>query len=193
MEISGQEILTRDKVSLRLTLNCGYSITDVIRFRQDVEECEEQIRLAAQLAIREYVSGVCLDDLLAGKEQMAAQVLAALRAKEHIYHVAFHEAGVKDIILPGEYRSILNTVLLAEKQAQANVITRREEAAATRTLMNTAKLMDENKTLYRLKEMEYIERVCQFVGNINLNGSGSLLSQLAGVLGADGQQKGTER
>lgn len=193
MEISGQEILTRDKVSLRLTMNCTYAITDVLLFRQNVEDCEEQIRLAAQLAIRAYVSGVTLDELLEGKEQMAARVLATLQEKEGIYAVEFYEAGVKDIILPGEYRSILNTVLLAEKQAQANVIARREEAAATRSLMNTAKLMDENNTLYRLKEMEYIERVCQFVGTINLNGGGSLLNQLAGVLGADGQQKGTER
>ena len=54
------------------------------------------------------------------------------------------DAGVKDIILPGEIRDIMNTVLIAEKRAQANVITRREEVASTRSLLNTAKLMEEN-------------------------------------------------
>ena len=44
----------------------------------------------------------------------------------------------------------MNTVLVAEKRAQANVITRREEVASTRSLLNTAKLMDENQTLYCL-------------------------------------------
>ncbi len=92
------------------------------------------------------------------------------------------EAGVKDIILPGEIREIMNTVLIAEKKAQANVISRREEVASTRSLLNTAKLMDENKTLYKLKELEYVERICENVGNITLNGSGDILAQLTSIL-----------
>ena len=72
----------------------------------------------------------------------------------------------------------MNTVLIAQKQAQANVITRREEVASTRSLLNTAKLMDENKTLYKLKELEYLERICQNVGEINVNGHQELLEQL---------------
>ena len=93
------------------------------------------------------------------------------------------DAGVKDIILPGEIRDIMNTVLIAEKRAQANVITRREEVASTRSLLNTAKLMEENPTLYRLKELEHIERICENVGSLNLNGSGGVLSQLFALLG----------
>lgn len=94
----------------------------------------------------------------------------------------FSDAGVKDIILPGEIRDIMNTVLLAEKKAQANVITRREEVASTRSLLNTAKLMDENQTLYKLKELEYLEKICDNVGNISVSGGSDLLSQLTGVL-----------
>ena len=96
--------------------------------------------------------------------------------------VEITDAGVKDIILPGEIREIMNTVLVAEKRAQANVITRREEVASTRSLLNTAKLMDENQTLYKLKELEYVERICENVGNINLNSNGDILTQLATLL-----------
>ena len=74
-------------------------------------------------------------------------------------------------------------MLIAEKKAQANVITRREEVASTRSLLNTAKLMDENKTLYKLKEMECLERICTQVGNINVAGSGTLLEQLNNLMG----------
>ena len=91
-------------------------------------------------------------------------------------------AGIKDIILPGEIRDIMNTVLVAERKAQANVITRREEVASTRSLLNTAKLMEENKTLYKLKEMECLERICAQVGNIQVTGGGALLEQLKGLL-----------
>ena len=76
----------------------------------------------------------------------------------------------------------MNTVLIAEKQAQANVISRREEVASTRSLLNTAKLMDENATLYKLKELEYAERIFQHVDNVSLNGNGDLISQLSALL-----------
>ena len=92
-------------------------------------------------------------------------------------------AGIKDIILPGEIREIMNTVLIAEKKAQANVIMRREEVASTRSLLNTARLMDENQTLFKLKEMEYLERICDKVGSISLNGGRGALAQLAELAG----------
>ena len=95
----------------------------------------------------------------------------------------FLNSGIKDIILPGEIRDIMNTVLVAERRAQANVITRREEVASTRSLLNTARLMDENKTLYKLKELECLERICAQVGSINVAGGGALLEQLKALMG----------
>ncbi|MOA58748.1 hypothetical protein D3C78_1831960 [compost metagenome] len=80
-------------------------------------------------------------------------------------------------------RDIINTVLLAEKRAQANLITRREETASTRSLLNTAKLMDENQTLFRLKELEFLERICEKIGSISFTGGGDLLEQLNSLLG----------
>ena len=76
----------------------------------------------------------------------------------------------------------MNTVLVAEKKAQANVISRREEVASTRSLLNTARLMDENETLYKLKELEYVERICEKVGNIYLSTGGDILTQLTSSL-----------
>ena len=114
---------------------------------------------------------------------MSKYVFQKLKEKEAELFVEIKDAGVKDIILPGEIRDIMNTVLVAEKKAQANVITRREEVASTRSLLNTAKLMEENQTLYKLKELEYVERICENVGNINVNGNSDMLSQLLGIVG----------
>jgi regulator of protease activity HflC (stomatin/prohibitin superfamily) len=108
-------------------------------------------------------------------------VLRQLQAKQDALYVEFTDAGLKDVILPGEIRDIMNTVLVAEKNAQANVITRREEVASTRSLLNTAKLMEENATLYKLKELEYLERICDKVGEISVGG-GNLLSELRGIV-----------
>ena len=112
---------------------------------------------------------------------MGAYLTEKLREKEGELYLTVMEAGVKDIILPGEIRDIMNTVLIAEKRAQANVITRREEVASTRSLLNTAKLMDENQTLYRLKELEYLEKICEHVGSIHVSG-GNVLEQLSALM-----------
>lgn len=181
MNITGQEILTADKVSLRINFVCNYRVTDYVKILTEIDDFEEQMHVAAQLALREYVGKYKLDEILENKSQMTEFVFEKLKAKENELFVEITDAGVKDIILPGEIREIMNTVLVAEKRAQANVITRREEVASTRSLLNTAKLMDENQTLYKLKELEYVERIFENVGNISIAG-GDILSQLTGLI-----------
>lgn len=184
LTVAGQELLTKDKVTLRISLVCNYRITDPLSLRTQVGDPEEQLRVAAQLALRSYVGNCRLDEILENKEALSAYVWESLKAREAELFLSVASAGVKDIILPGEIRDIMNTVLLAEKKAQANVITRREEVASTRSLLNTARLMEENATLYRLKEMEMVERICANVGEIRLSGQGDMLSQLLGLLQA---------
>ena len=186
MNITGQEILTHDKVALRINFVCNYKVTDYIKIHTEIDDYIEQIHITCQLALREYVSKHKFDEILENKEQMTAFVFERLKSKEKELFVEFKDAGVKDIILPGEIRDIMNTVLIAEKKAQANVITRREEVASTRSLLNTAKLMDENKTLYKLKELEFLERICENVGNIEISGKGDVLTQLAEILQSKG-------
>ncbi len=182
LDITGQEMLTQDKVTLRINFVCNYKITDYVKIATGIDNYQEQLHVAAQLALRDYVGKHRLDDILENKQAISEVVFENLKAKENTLFINVSSADVKDIILPGEIRDIMNTVLVAEKKAQANVITRREEVASTRSLLNTAKLMEENPTLYRLKELEYVERICQNVGNINVNGFGDLLSQLTKTL-----------
>ena len=182
MDISGQEMMSLDKVALRINFVCNYKITDYVKIHTEIDDYEKQLHILLQLALREYVGKYSLDDILENKEQLSHAMLARLKEKEAEYFVTFSEAGVKDIILPGEIRNIMNTVLLAEKKAQANVITRREEVASTRSLLNTAKLLDENQTLYKLKELEYLEKICDNVGSISVTGGTDLLTQLTQIL-----------
>lgn len=182
MDITGQEMMTLDKVALRINFVASYKITDYVKIHTEIDDCEQQIHILLQLALREYVGKYRLDEILENKEQLSSAMLARLKEQEAAYFVSFSAAGVKDIILPGEIRNIMNTILIAEKKAQANVITRREEVASTRSLLNTAKLMDENQTLYKLKELEYLEKICDNVGNISVTGGTDLLTQLTQIL-----------
>jgi regulator of protease activity HflC (stomatin/prohibitin superfamily) len=182
LDITGQEILTTDKVALRINFVCNYKITDAVNLLSKIKDYKNQIYIMTQIALREYVGKYKFDELLDQKESIASYVLAKLQEKQQDYFIEFSTAGIKDIILPGEIRDIMNTVLIAEKTAQANVITRREEVASTRSLLNTAKLMEENQTLYKLKELEYLEKICDKVGNISVSGGNNLLTQLNELL-----------
>ena len=181
LDIAGQEILTADKVSLRINFVCNYKITDAVKIISEIKDYKAQIYTLTQLVLREYIGRFRFDELLEQKDSIAAFVLKQLQDKQDNLFVEFLDAGLKDIILPGEIRDIMNTVLVAEKNAQANVIARREEVASTRSLLNTAKLMEENATLYKLKELEYLEKICDKVGSISV-GSGNLLSELRGIM-----------
>lgn len=184
LEIGGQEILTADRVGIRLNITCTYRIADAKRMVETLKGVDNLLHTRIQLVVREYVGRYRLDEILEQKETIAGFLYERVREEQEQYCVEVLTIGIKDIILPGEIRDIMNTVLIAEKRAQANVITRREEVASTRSLLNTAKLMDENKTLYKLKELECLERICTQVGNISVAGSGTLLQQMKELLGA---------
>jgi len=181
LDMTGQEIMTEDKITLRLNFVCHYKVVDPLKI-VEIKDFEEQLYIVMQLILREYVGALKLDDILLKKQEIGNYVLEKLKEKSNSFGVKFLFAGVKDIILPGEIKEILNTVLIAQKKAHANVITRREEVASTRSLLNTAKLMEENQTLYRLKELEFLERICEKIGNVSLTGGNSLLEELNKLL-----------
>jgi len=178
LDISGQEILTADKVSLRVNFICTYQVTDPVSIVTRLKDYKTQLHVLVQLILREFTGKYRFDELLRQKESIGGFVLEKLRERESEFFIKFSDAGIKDIILPGEIRDIMNTVLIAEKSAQASVITRREETAATKSLLDTARLMDENTTLYKLKELEYLERICERVGSISVDTGGGILSNL---------------
>jgi regulator of protease activity HflC (stomatin/prohibitin superfamily) len=158
MEVSGQDILTKDKVSLRINLTALWQVDDVIKAREALQNFVEYIYKELQFAVREAIGGRTLDELLGAKGDLDREIQASARGKIEQHGIKLASVGIKDVILPGEMKEILNRVVEAEKVAQANLIKRREETAATRSLLNTARLMDENPTLLRLKELETLER-----------------------------------
>jgi regulator of protease activity HflC (stomatin/prohibitin superfamily) len=170
MEVAGQEILTRDKVSLRVNLTALWQVQDVVKARSRLVNFVEFVYKELQFALREAVGTRTLDELLGQKGALDREIADVVRSKIEEHGLAVRSVGVKDIILPGEMKTILNQVVEAEKVAQANLIKRREETAATRSLLNTARLMDENPTLLRLKELETLEKVTEKIDKLTVFG-----------------------
>ncbi|MCX2680166.1 slipin family protein [Galbibacter sp. EGI 63066] len=178
LEIAGQELLTKDKATIRINFYTQYKVTDVEKALLENKDYEKQLYVLLQLAIRGFVGTYTLDELLENKENIAQAVFETVKTEAEKLGVKVLNTGIRDVILTGDMRDIMNQVLVAQKRAQANVITRREETASTRSLLNTAKLMDENEMLFKLKEMEYVEKIADKIGEITVAGNGNVVSQL---------------
>jgi regulator of protease activity HflC (stomatin/prohibitin superfamily) len=182
VEVSGQEMLTRDKVSLRVNLAASYRVVDAVAARTRVAKYAEHVYRELQFGLRKAVASKSLDELLGDKASLDGDIFAWVRGRVTEFGVEMLGVGVKDVILPGEMKEILNAVVQAEKSAQANVIRRREEANAMRSALNTARLIEDSPTLMRLKELEVLEKVTEKIDKLTVfGGLDGLMKQLVGI------------
>ncbi len=170
IEVPGQEILSRDKVSLRVNILAEYQVQDPVKAKQSIKDFEAYFYRLLQLSIRQALGKKTLEEILAEKTELDESSISVVRAEMLALGVEVSTVALKDIILPGDMREIMNQVVSAEKQAQANLIRRREETAATRSLLNTAKLLEDNPILVRLKELETLEKLVEKVDRLTVSG-----------------------
>jgi regulator of protease activity HflC (stomatin/prohibitin superfamily) len=124
-----------------------------------VDDARQALYRETQLALRALVGARELDGFLADKDGVATELEQALRARAAAMGLELVKAGIRDLILPGDMKDLFNKVTEAKKAAEANLIARREETAAIRSQANTAKLLQDNPTLMRLRELEVLEKV----------------------------------
>jgi regulator of protease activity HflC (stomatin/prohibitin superfamily) len=158
-DVAGQEIMTADKVTLRVNLLVTYQVADAQRAITAVADYTQALYREAQLVLRAAVGGKTLDALLGDKESVGGEVKNTLTARAAEMGVRVISVGLRDIVLPGDMKTLLNQVIAATKEAEANLIRRREETAAARSQANTAKLLAESPALARIKELEMLKEV----------------------------------
>lgn len=173
VDVNGQDIMTADKVSLRLNAQVTYRVVDARKAVSLADDVRQSLYRETQLALRAVVGARELDAFLADKDAVAADVEQLVRHRADVLGLQIASIGIRDVILPGNMQDLMNKVTEAKKAAEANLIGRREETAAIRSQANTAKLLAENPTLMRLRELEILEHVAKS-------------SQLSVVLGEKG-------
>jgi SPFH domain / Band 7 family len=169
LEVTAQEILTKDRVGIRVTLTAFTKVIDPEKAALAAGDVANTLYRLVQFAIREAVATRTLDEILAARDTIDREVRVFVTQRAGDLGVEIGEIGVKDVILPGDVRELLNKVVEAERTAKANLIRRQEETAATRSLLNTARLMEDNPLLLRLKELEALEKLVEKVGRIDLH------------------------
>ena len=194
LEVTAQEIMTKDRVGIRVTLTAFTKIIDPEKVVMAADDVSTTIYRLIQFAIREAVATRSLDEILAARDAIDSEVRSFVSDRALELGVEVGEIGIKDVILPGDVRELLNKVVEAERVAKANLIRRQEETAATRSLLNTSKLMSDNPLLLRLKELEALERLVEKVGRIDLHaGEGGGLETLLKKLYTLTPEKGGDR
>jgi regulator of protease activity HflC (stomatin/prohibitin superfamily) len=159
LDVAGQEIITADKVTLRLNAVVAFKVADPQKAVAVVEDHRQALYREAQLALRAAIGARELDALLAEKDAVARELLTAVRQRVAGFGLEVESLGIRDVILPGEMKELMNKVTQARKAAEANLIVRREEVAAARSQANTARILESNPTLMRMRELEVLEKV----------------------------------
>lgn len=167
VDISGQEIMTADKVTLRMNAVVTYKIVDAKKAVAQTDDVRQALYRDTQLVLRSVVGARELDSFLTDKDTVAKEIDLAIRDRAGELGLEIASVGIRDIILPGEMKDLMNKVTEAKKAAEANLIVRREETAAMRSQANTAKLLSDNPTLMRLRELEVLEKIASS-GKMNI-------------------------
>jgi regulator of protease activity HflC (stomatin/prohibitin superfamily) len=167
LDVGGQEIMTADKVTLRLNAVITYRVADARRAVSAADDARQALYREAQLALRAVVGARELDALLADKDVVARETEALLGRRAGELGLEVLSAGIRDVILPGDMKELMNKVTEARKAAEANLVTRREETAAMRSQANTARLLADNPLLMRLRELEALEKIAA-AGHLNV-------------------------
>jgi len=167
IDVGGQEIMTADKVTLRLNAVVTYRVADPRRAVCATEDAKQALYRETQLALRAVVGARDLDALLGDKDVVARETEETLRRRANELGVLVLSSGIRDVILPGEMKDLMNKVTEARKAAEANLVFRREETAAMRSQVNTAMLLTDNPVLMRLRELEALEKIAS-AGHLNV-------------------------
>ena len=167
VDVSGQEIMTSDKVTLRINAVVTYKIADARKALSQTDDVRQALYRETQLVLRSVVGARELDAFLSDKDSVAKEIEDNVRRRASELGLDLASVGIKDVILPGEMKDLMNKVTQAKKAAEANLIARREETAAMRSQANTAKLLAESPTLMRLRELEVLEKIA-VAGKLNI-------------------------
>lgn len=182
--VSGQEILTSDKIGVRVSLIAIYLVIDPVIAINTVESYTEQLYYDLQLALRQSVASRDMDALLEARTELSRELLDTVKEQASEYGVELKRVGIRDIILPGQVRNVFLKEVEADREGRAELVKARHEVAAARARANTAKILTENPAIMRLQEIDALVQLASRSGNV------VMLPNLADLLTRRGDTSG---
>jgi regulator of protease activity HflC (stomatin/prohibitin superfamily) len=152
--VPGQELLTSDGVTLKVSVLVTWRVADPLAHLTAATNAEQELYIAAQLAVRDAVATCTFDEVLADRARLSAGLAEAVAARVEGLGLDVTSAQVKDLMLPGELRRAATERLLARENGLAELERARAEAASLRTLANAARLIEEHPALLQLRTIQ---------------------------------------
>jgi regulator of protease activity HflC (stomatin/prohibitin superfamily) len=128
LTIKGQEILTADKVAIRVSIIVQFRVVDPRAALHHVTNYEDRLYSDVQLAARRSLASMNLEEILTNRNRLSEDILRDVKESAGTYGVAIYRADVKDLIFPGNLQEIMNRVLAAERMSQAQLVEARTKA-----------------------------------------------------------------
>ncbi|AMV25729.1 FtsH protease regulator HflK [Gemmata sp. SH-PL17] len=132
LTIKGQEILTADKVAIRVSILVQFAVTDPRAAVHAVANYEDRLYSDVQLAARRSLAAMTLEDILTNRHRLSEDILREVKEAATGYGVAIARADVKDLVFPGNLQEIMNKVLAAERTSQAQLVEARTRSEVQR-------------------------------------------------------------
>jgi regulator of protease activity HflC (stomatin/prohibitin superfamily) len=149
LTIKGQEILTSDKVAVRVSILTQFRVTDPVAAVEKVAQYEDRLYSDVQLAARRSLASMTLEAILTNRNQLSEDILADLQSVAGGYGVEILRADVKDIVFPGNLQDVMNRVLTAERLSEAQLVEARtkaeKEALEARTKAETDRVAADSR------------------------------------------------
>jgi regulator of protease activity HflC (stomatin/prohibitin superfamily) len=156
VSITGQEVLSSDSVSVRVSLAAEFEIVDAAKAITSVEDYENALYLAAQLSLREIVGAAEIDDLLERRGDFGRRLLELTAPRVEEFGLKLKAVEIKDIMFPGPLKRVFARVVEARKEGLAALERARSETAALRNLANAARVVEGNPALMQLRLLQEI-------------------------------------
>ena len=154
ISVPGQEVLSADSVTLKVSVTARYEITDLNLAVHKIENYTEAFYAIVQLAIRDIIGSMKIDDILEQRATLNQKLMELTVSKAEELGLKIQLIGIKDIMFPGELKKIFTKVVEAQKEGLAALERARGETAALRNLANVAKVLEDNPALMQLRAIQ---------------------------------------
>jgi regulator of protease activity HflC (stomatin/prohibitin superfamily) len=128
LTIKGQEILTADKVAIRVSIIVQFRVLDPRAALHETADYEDRLYSDVQLAARRSLASMSLEEILTNRTRLSEDILADVKESAASYGVGIIRADVKDLIFPGNLQEIMNRVLTTERLSEAQLVEARTKA-----------------------------------------------------------------
>lgn len=153
LTLSGQELLSQDNVAIKVSLIIFYKVLDAKLATQTTQNYYNSLYTSAQLALREEVIKLPIDELLTNRHKLGPMVLETLSVQAKDWGLEIRKVDLRDLTFSGELKKVFAELVKAQKEGQAALERARGESAALRHLANAAKLLENNPTLFNLRAL----------------------------------------